>query len=195
LNPWSIYANVAAVKKLLLGLGVTLALTLVAGFLFFRLRYAPYSIPQNGMYPGLPAQSHFWARKHPYRRVEDVQRGDIIIFRQQRPEGAFDFVWRVVALPGDRIAIREDTVLVNGYALHRHPGPDDGEMRFYEETAGTQTYRIALPIRPAQAGEFPETTVPAGHVFVLGDNRHHANDSRTMGPVPFASIVARAGWW
>jgi signal peptidase I len=195
LNPRSIYANVAGVKKLLLGLGVTLSLTLVAGFVFFRLRYAPYTIPQNGMYPGLPAKSHFWARKHPYRRVEDVQRGDIIVFRQQRPEGAVDFVWRVVALPRDRIAIREDTVLVNGYPLHRQPGSDEGEMRFYEETAGTQTYRIALPVRPAQPGEFPETTVPEGHVFVLGDNRHNANDSRVMGPVPFATIVARAGWW
>jgi signal peptidase I len=174
---------------------VGLALLVAVGFVTFRLRYAPYVIPQNGMYPGLPAQSRFYARKHPYARVEDVQRGDIIVFRQQRPDGTYDFVWRVVALPGDRIAIRDDRVYLNGQALQRHPGPDDGEMRFYEETAGTQTYRIALPIRPAQAADLAETTVPPGHVFVLGDNRHDAADSRTNGPVPFDSITARAGWW
>jgi len=176
-------------------LAVGAALAVAVGFVAFRLRYAPYQIPQNGMYPGLPAKSHFYARKHPYARVEEVQRGDIIVFRRQRPDGVYDFVWRVVALPGDRIAIRDDSVVVNGYPLHRNPGPDDGQMRFYEETAGTQTYRIALPIRPAQAADLPETTVPAGHLFVLGDNRHDAADSRTMGPIPFESIVARAGWW
>lgn len=176
-------------------LSLVLGVLVVIGYVTFRNRYAKYTIPQNGMYPGLPAQTSFWARKKPYTRIEEVQRGDIIVFREQRPDGAHDLVWRVLGLPGERIAIREDAVLVNGKPLQRRPGPDQGDLRFFEETAGPYTWVIALPRRMSNEGDFAETTVPPGHLFVLGDHRHQAHDSRATGPVRFESIVARLGWW
>jgi signal peptidase I len=174
---------------------IALAVLLIGGLFVFRARYERYGIPQNGMYPGLPAKSTFWARKHPYQSVGDVQRGDIIIYREQTPQGPYDLVWRVIGLPGERIALREDAVIINGKPLARTPGPDEGELRLFEETAGEFTYRIAVPRRLTRDGDFPETTVPVGHVFVLGDNRPDARDSRFTGPVKFEKIVARVGWW
>jgi len=174
---------------------MVLGILIVIGYVSFRNRYAKFTIPQNGMYPGLPAKSTFWARRHPYARIEEVQRGDIIIFREQRAGGSYDFVWRVLGLPGERIAIREDAVIVNGKPLPRTPGPDEGDVRFFEEDAGAFSYVIALPRRMTNDGDFAETTVPPGHLFVLGDNRHQANDSRSIGPVRFETIVARVGWW
>jgi signal peptidase I len=170
-------------------------LLLVAGVALFRARYARYNIPQNGMYPGLPAGSTFWARKKPYAAIEDVKRGDIIVYRELGPDGPYDFVWRVLGLPGERLAIREDAVIINGRPLPRRPGSDDGELRLFEENAGSYSYVIALPRQLNKEGDFPDTVVPAGNLFVLGDNRHQARDSRFTGPVKFESIVARVGWW
>jgi signal peptidase I len=181
--------RLAGVASLVLGV------LIVVGYVTFQNRYARFTIPQNGMFPGLPAGSRFWARKKPYARIEEVKRGDIIIFRQRRPDGVYDFVWRVLGLPGERIAIREDAVIIDGKPLARTPGPDEGDVRFFEESSGPFTYLIALPRRMTDAGAFPETMVPPGHLFVLGDNRHQANDSRSMGPIPFETIVARLGWW
>jgi signal peptidase I len=166
---------------------------LVVGFLFFRHHHERYRIPQNGMYPDMPAGTGFWVTKHPYRTIGDVRRGDIIVFRRDRGGVAYDYVWRVIALPGERIGIHQDAVIINGQSLPRTPLRDEDGNRIFEETAGGRTYRIAVPPQLTSASDFPEVTVPAGHVFVLGDNRHHASDSRSIGAVAFDSILARAG--
>jgi signal peptidase I len=169
------------------------ALVLMVGAAFFRHHHELYTIPQDGMFPDLPAGTRFWVTRHPYRSIDDVHRGDVIVFQRGGEGARTDHVWRVIGLPGERIAIRQDAVLVNGQPLPRAPLRDEGGLHIFKETAGEQSYRIALPARLAPESELDEVTVPAGHVFVLGDNRHHAADSRTMGPVAFGSIVARAG--
>jgi signal peptidase I len=172
---------------------ITALVVLVVGAVFFKHHHSRYTIPQNGMFPDLPAQSSFWVTKHPYRTIADVRRGDVIVFRLQKDGAPVDYIWRVIALPGERIAIREDAVTIDNHPLPRTPLPDEGDFHIFEETAGGSIYRIALPPRLTTAGDMAETTVPPGHVFVLGDNRHQAADSRVMGPVPFSAIVARVG--
>ena len=174
-----------------IALGVPLVIAAFAGPWF----YGRWRIPQDGMYPTYPADSHLIARKTPYRTAADVRRGDVVIFRQDRDGAPYDYVWRVVGLPGERIAIRADAVFIDGRELPRHRISQADGVAIMDESAEDRAYRIALPLA-ASDGEsyFPELVVPADHVFVLGDNRHHALDSRSMGPIPFGAILARVSW-
>src|SRR5439155_51210 len=58
-----------------------------------------YRIPQNGMYPTLPAGSIFFTAKHPYSDSSRVKRGDIIVFVREQNGQRYNYIWRVVALP------------------------------------------------------------------------------------------------
>jgi signal peptidase I len=100
----------------------------------------------------------------------------------------------VVGLPGERIAIRADAVLVNGRALPQRPLRQQDGHAIVEETADGHAYEIALPTTPDEHGDFPEIEVPRGHLFALGDNRHGAADCRRSGPLPFEAIIAKAIW-
>jgi signal peptidase I len=89
--------------------------------------------------------------------VGQVDRGDVVVLRYPR-NPAVDFVKRVVALPGDRVAMRAGVLAVNGVAA--------------------DSYGC---IRDRQ--DLEELTVPPGHFFVLGDNRPISCDSREFGLV------------
>ncbi|KAA6461058.1 signal peptidase I [Acidobacteria bacterium AB60] len=127
----------------------------------------------------------------PYR---DVQRGDIVVFHHPDPPL---LVKRVVGVPGDHIRIEDGRVTVNGVALN--------EPYAAFEPAAANPFRDNFPatvytdpnINPdwwrqmqklIQNGEL---VVPAGHYFMLGDNRNHSSDSRFWGLVPRQAIVAR----
>lgn len=100
---------------------------------------------------------------------DEVGRGDIVMF--ELPEGfahgSSPVVKRVVAVAGDEVASDGDALLVNGAAA------DEPYL-----APGTTT----TDVTPQE--------VPAGHVFVMGDNRINAQDSRRFGPVPTDDIVA-----
>ncbi|GGA78117.1 hypothetical protein GCM10011521_15600 [Arenimonas soli] len=81
-------------------------------------------------------------------------------------------VGRVVALPGQEVALRLGEVFVDG---ERQPAP-----------AG-----VDVETGPGPGRDLPETRVPQGHVFVLVDNRDLGGDSRESGPVPAARWVGR----
>lgn len=158
-----------------------------------------FVIPAKSMLPTIRHGDRVLVDKRTYR-YGPVQRGDIVVFvnpneRQQR------WIKRVVALPGDVVEIKNGHLLVNGEKLPRVKVEDlgqDGDEggAVFQEKHGTATYRIFL----AQDGiegnrdsqDFPETTVPPGHCFVLGDNRKRSRDSRDVGPIPLADLVGRA---
>jgi signal peptidase I len=100
------------------------------------------------------------------------KRGDIVAFRHDEGARAV-YIKRVVGLPGDRIRIQSGTVTIDGVAL---PEP-----------------YVHFPDRRT----FPPVTVPAGDVYVLGDNRGGSEDSRVFGPVPDDRLIGRAlaGIW
>lgn len=77
------------------------------------------------------------------------------------------WVKRVVGLPGDRLEYREGAVYRNGLKLS-----EDYVME-----------KMSSPFAPVE--------VPAGHVFVMGDNRNSSSDSRNIGPVPLENIQGR----
>lgn len=129
----------------------------------------------------------------PYREVE---RGDIVLFHHADPKAPM-LIKRVVGVPGDRIRIQDDRVLLNGQAL-------DEPYVAFEPVAGEHfgdnfpAYLYTDPeVDPAwwhqmrEITQGGELTVPPGQYFVLGDNRNHSKDSRFWGFVPRQSIVAR----
>jgi type IV secretory pathway protease TraF len=78
--------------------------------------------------------------------------------------------------------------------LPRRPLRQQEGYAIFEETADGHAYEIALPTEPDGKSELAEITVPPDHLYVMGDNRHNAYDSRGNGPVPFEAVVARAIW-
>ena len=105
-------------------------------------------------------------------RFHGPARGDIVAFHHDGPTPEI-FIKRVIGLPGDRIRIDRGRVLVNGTEL-REP-----YVRYPDERS------------------FPEVTVPAGSLYVLGDNRAASDDSRAWGFVGENQLLGRAlaGIW
>lgn len=149
-----------------------------------------FFIPSESMVPTLEVGDRVLANKFIYRFTEP-DRGDVVVFKSteginnavdgnpiERLAGYFrgqrderqDLIKRVVALPGDTVAVRDGTLFVNDE-------PQD-ETYLNQESPDQST--------------FPETTVPEDHVFVMGDNRANSRDSRFIGPVPQENIEGEA---
>lgn len=143
----------------------------------------PYKVDGHSMEPTLNDKQRIYAWKvsHTFDRLPDY--GDIVIIdsRVDRERSFMDdlkehplikiltggeeeeifYVKRVIGLPGDRIEIRDGKVYRNGEELY------EPYIKEQMEAGAEQTWEV-----------------PAGHVFVMGDNRNNSNDSRNIGPVP-----------
>lgn len=151
-----------------------------------------YRIPQGGMFPTFREGARFIAKKNPYHAVTDIQRGDIIVFQVEKPEGIYDFVWRVVGLPGDKIAILGEDVMVNGQTLKHEWVRQEGSLVILSEVNGASTYQVAYDrSAPLDQRKDLSVTVPPEHVFTMGDNRFNAYDSRFTGSIPFSTIIGK----
>jgi signal peptidase I len=95
-------------------------------------------------------------------KLESLKPGDCVAYKVPRGAGAVRIA-RVIGTEGMKVQITTAGVLSNGAQLPR---------RF-----ATGQWTI------------PETKVPRGCVYLLADNPFDAEDSRTLGPVPFTNIV------
>jgi len=141
------------------------------------------------------------------------QRGDVVVFRYP-VDPQIDYIKRVVGLPGDEIAYLDKRLMINGQPVLSQRASDYFEpdraayTAQYSETLGDSVHRILLdpgqfnPIGPMWRYPARENcqylrnglrcTVPAGHYFVMGDNRDNSLDSRYWGFVPDENIVGKA---
>ncbi len=153
------------------------------------------------------------------------KRGDVVVFRSQEPND-HDVIKRVIGLPGDTIQMRRGQVILNGQAVPKLRIADfvlpdspnfhcpDGYLtvvagkslcrfeRYRETLPGGRSYDV-LDMRQGTDGDDTGLfTVPAGNVFLMGDNRDNSADSRFpagegpgrgMGYIPFERIEGRAG--
>jgi signal peptidase I len=127
------------------------------------------------------------------------RRVDIVVFT---PPGEQDrYVKRVVGLPGDTVELRDNRLLVNGVPADYEPlapggardAPPEADLGnvFAREVLAGRGHRIQLlPDAPGR-GWFGPVKVPAGHYFVMGDNRDDSKDSRVFGPVARERIAGR----
>lgn len=125
------------------------------------------------MYPNFHDGEYILTDKFSYR-FGLPKRGDVIVFRAPRNE-EYDYIKRIIGLPGDLIQIDNGGVFINNKPVDEYYLPKD----FITNTGAF--VRIGQPV-----------TVPNDQYFVLGDNRSHSSDSREWGFVPKENIIGKA---
>ncbi len=142
-----------------------------------------------------------------------VQRGDVMVFRYP-PKPSVDYIKRVVGLPGDEVAYLNKSLTINGKPVPIEVLPDffdESTMRYHKhrrESLGAKPHQtLQDDDRPAfvpgadqfvgrencnYTAEGVTCKVPAGHYFMMGDNRDNSLDSRYFGFVPDGNIVGKA---
>jgi signal peptidase I len=144
------------------------------------------------------------------------ERGDVVVFVVPGSESgdwtdevdllpvfpSEDYIKRVVALPGETVAVKSGRVVIDGKRLPRKElGPyryldadceAHANTRYSEQAGALQTTVLEAKERHRRRRDWGPETVPAGHVFVLGDQRDRSKDSRSFGFVPLGSIKGKA---
>ena len=133
-------------------------------------------------------------------RWGDPKRGDIVVFYS--PKNGKRLIKRVIGLPGDEVAMRNNELFINGNALEYEtidPNLTDQDMLvqasrhlLLTENLDEATHAVMLtPSRPSMHS-FGPITVPQEKYFMMGDNRDNSSDSRFFGFVDRRRIVGRA---
>jgi signal peptidase I len=208
-----VHEIVETAKTLGGGLAIALALRVIV--------FQPYTIPSSSMEPGLVTGDYIIVSKWPYgwSRASipfnppigqgrlfgrDPARGDVVVFRLPRdPDQAY--IKRLIGLPGDRVQVAGGQVRVNGRPLPRqftnwaedHDAPGRIVPRSVETAGNGRRYVTFAGSSDGEGDNTQVYVVPAGHYFMMGDNRDNSLDSRWprevgVGFVPAENIVGRA---
>jgi signal peptidase I len=120
----------------------------------------------------------------------DPVRGDIVIFDSEVADKRL--VKRVIGLPGDVVAMRDNHLWINGIKLGYSDGPTTiGTNDKIENLLGVE-YRVRWMGGNTMLSSFAAVRVPPDHYLVLGDNRNNSADSRVIGFVPRSEIIGRS---
>jgi signal peptidase I len=143
-----------------------------------------FRIPASSMLPTLmPGDLVFADKRYNCHWCgQAVVRGDIVVFTYPNNRTLY-YVKRVIGLPGERVEVRNGAVRINGRSLRA--GAPEGM-----EGDAAKQWRVSWSER---APHLPDTDliVPAGQVFLMGDNRNLSEDSRLFGPVPLRDVVGK----
>ena len=150
-----------------------------------------FKIPTGSMEPNLLIGDHLLVNKFNFAPtlagvenmvlpIDPIRRGEIIVFKYpEEPER--DFIKRVIGLPGETLELRNKRVFINNMPLDEPyvhylfpPGEDEAPSDF----------DVRMTYGPV--------TVPAGHYFMMGDNRDNSQDSRYWGFLPREYVKGKA---
>jgi signal peptidase I len=131
---------------------------------------------------------------------DNPKRGDIVVFFS--PANGMRLVKRVVGLPGDRIELANNQLLVNGAPVVLRPLPtqtidelspnERPQHQYATEELATHPHPVMTTPALFARRTFGPVVIPEGKYFMMGDNRDNSADSRYFGPVPRSQIVGRA---
>jgi signal peptidase I len=198
---------------------VVIVEALLIALIFRTFLYQPFSIPTASMQSTLMIGDYFIASKFTwgfgkysfpiplpfngrFLAFAEPQRGDIAVFHNISNE---DYIKRVIGLPGDRIQVKEGRLYINGEIVERElvgRGEDTDSLMhtvpvlIYKETLPNGVTHTIQEVSDArELDNTPEYLVPAGHYFMMGDNRDRSQDSRVLsavGYVPADAIIGKA---
>jgi signal peptidase I len=167
----------------------------LAAFLLITFVARTYYIPSASMVPTLQIGDVLLVNKFQYRFVRPSE-GDIVVFPPPIPT-TDDFIKRVIGRPGDRLAIRDGVVYLNGKALvepyiAERPGYNL-QIRNYgiyvTQLGDPKSYDVLDPhnanVPPRQYWSAPDR-IPKDCYFMMGDNRNDSEDSHVWGFAQFA---------
>lgn len=151
-----------------------LGIAILLAFLIRTFLFAPFIVEGESMETTLHSSEKLVVNKAVYY-VEDPKPGDIIVFHA---EAARDYIKRVIAVAGDTVEVKNDQLLINGNPVAEP----------YLDKKREEAKQRGVPLTE----NFPLVKIPAGHIFVMGDNRLNSHDSRAIGPVSVSTVVGRA---
>ncbi len=183
--------------------------------LFRSFLFEPFKIPSGSMIPTLLVGDFIVVNKFAYGvklpvlnkkilSIGEPERGDVVVFRYP-VDPSVNFIKRLIGLPGDTITYRDKELFINGELV---PKQESGRYTsdevkcttpradavLFRETVEDVEHDILLHERSGSRNG--QWIVPAGHYFVMGDNRDRSNDSREWGFVPEENMMGRAvGIW
>lgn len=148
-----------------------------------------FRIPTDFMSPALLPGDLIFVNKLAYSPLlgnKAPERGDVVIFSFPN-DPAKDYIKRVIALPGDTVALQANKVILNGKPISR-----EGPGGVYDEELPDHKYSVLWNGTTKEAGHMTMVKVPQDSVFVLGDNRAKGQDSRSWGFLPTSGLKGRA---
>lgn len=197
------------------------AIAMVVRFFF----YQPFNIPSGSMMQTLLIGDYLFVSKLSYGYSKysfpfslnlfqgrifssEPKRGDVAVFRLPR-DNSFDYIKRVIGLPGDEIQMKSGVLYINGTAVPKvrigdYTNPASAtrsgrKIPLFEETLPNGVKYTVLDSEPQSRYDNTGVyKVPPGHYFMMGDNRDNSTDSRVhpddegVGYVPLENFIGRA---
>ncbi len=175
--------------------------------------YEPFNIPSSSMVPTLLIGDYLFVSKSAYGygkysfpgdlvpvegRIWEGEptRGEVIVFRPPG-EPETDFIKRLIGMPGDRVQLRQGRLYLNDVMVERqriedYVNPDEPGRapapQYLETLPGGVTHRIIESDNDfGPNDDTPTFVVPAGHYFMMGDNRDGSADSRELNSFKFSN--------
>lgn len=158
-------------KKELISWVKSVAIALVLAVLIREFLYTPVTVSGQSMEPTFENDNRIVITK-----IHTINRFDMIVF--ESPQLDVDFIKRVIGLPGDVVIMKDDHLFINGEE-YEEAYIESNKEKIHEGQRLTENF---------------EVEVPAGHYFVLGDNRQNSTDSRIIGFIDEKSVVGKVSF-